>query len=70
MQKKKQEEKAKETKSNLGKLNLTERKNMIYLQRNNVVWKLTLSNYFKNTTSLSMYFLLAIILMGLSNSLL
>ena len=70
MQKKKQEEKAKETKSNLGKLNLTERKNMIHLQRNNVVWKLTLSNYFKNTTSLSMYFLLAIILMGLSNSLL
>ena len=70
MQKKKQEEKAKETKSNLGKLNLIERKNMIHLQRNNVVWKLTLSNYFKNTTSLSMYFLLAIILMGLSNSLL
>ena len=70
MQKKKQEEKAKETKSNLGKLNLIERKNMIHLQRNNVVWKLTLSNYFENTTSLSMYFLLAIILMGLSNSLL
>ena len=43
---------------------------MIHLQRNNVVWKLTLSNYFENTTSLSMYFLLAIILMGLSNSLL
>ena len=43
---------------------------MIHLQRTNVVWKLTLSNYFENTTSLSMYFLLAIILMGLSNSLL
>ena len=68
MQKKKQGEKAKETKSNLGKLNLIEGKNMIHLQRNNVVWKLTLSNYFENTTSLSMYFLLAIILMGLSNS--
>ena len=70
MQKKKQGEKAKETKSNLGKLNLIEGKNMIHLQRNHVVWKLTLSNYFENTTSLSIYFMLAIILMGLSNSLL
>ena len=43
---------------------------MIHLQRNNAVWELTLSNYFENTTSLSMYVLLAIILMGLSNSLL
>ena len=67
---KKQGENAKETKSNLGKLNLIERKNMIHLQRKIVVWKLTLSNYFENTTALLMYFLLAIILIDLSNSLL
>ena len=41
-QRKKQGEKAKETKSNLGKLNLIEGKNMIHLQGINVVWRLVM----------------------------
>ena len=56
-QRKKQKKKERK-KNKRGEIEFDSKKNMLHLQRNNVVRKLTLSISFQNITALLMYFLL------------